>query len=218
MSKSTLVVSFVLGVSVAYLAESLGELAGVATVRAVQAQAKQPVNVRTGAQPFKTPAEANTEFHLPPRNLPTPKIVTAMKPTPAKPKVSDCFKVDSLTNIVPGFHGKLYEAMAHSECPFEIPEVWVIVKFFDRDNYRIGGDAWSAKNVTVGEKLKHSFSAVINPGATLSRAEVMSITTDRDMALRWTHLNVYSDQSTAYPLQDITTPTPVHLGPVRVVK
>lgn len=99
---------------------------------------------------------------------------------PPKPKIEDCFKVDSMTVDKP----ELYEAeahytvVAHNSCPFEIEHVAVGVKFFDKEGYRIGVGLWLAELVSPNEKIRHQFRAVdINSGLPVD-IKVALITTD----------------------------------------
>jgi hypothetical protein len=67
-----------------------------------------------------------------------------------KPPVHECFKVRSLERV-DDLH---YRQISENTCPYTLEVVYVLVKFMDKDGYRIGVDKYSAPWVNPGERLK----------------------------------------------------------------
>jgi hypothetical protein len=67
-----------------------------------------------------------------------------------KPPVYECFKVRSLERV-DDLH---YRQTSENTCPYTLRNVYIFVKFLDKDGYRIGVDEYGAAWVNPGEKLR----------------------------------------------------------------
>jgi hypothetical protein len=96
-----------------------------------------------------------------------------------KPKVSECFKIHSLTRM----DAEHYWANWTNTCPYTIDSVYVMIGFADGSHKPLGAGVWGLHFVTQGAHRVIRFSTPSQADG-FQFVSIRKITTDADEALR----------------------------------
>jgi hypothetical protein len=96
-----------------------------------------------------------------------------------KPRISDCFKVHSLTRT----DNDHYWASWTNACPYIIDSVYVMIEFSDQFHKQLGNGVWGLHFITQGMHRVTRFSTPLGV-SDFQFVNIRKVTADSDEALR----------------------------------